>query len=367
MLKSVQWGKFRVGDLFKVTTPKKKFNANAIKFGGKYRYIARGESNNGIRGYITESKKFLNHGNTITFGQDTATIFYQDAPYFTGDKIKIFTFKHGVLTRDIAMFLIVAMNKAFDSFAWGSSSFNVSILEKVEIRLPITKMGKCDFPFMENLVRELELARVRELAAYLVSANLTDTKLTKEEEAAANLLTNGGVEWAKHSLVELFGNATRGKRLKSADRVSGKLPFVTAGERDTGISAYIGNAVRVFSKNTITIDMFGSAKYRNYGYGADDHVAVVHAEELPKFAVLFLTSAIHRVSNAGQFHYGRNFYASDADELAVMLPTSNSKPDYALMETLISAVQKLVINDVVNFSNSKIQATEGILRAQASQ
>lgn len=59
--------------------------------------------------------------------------------------------------------------------------------------------------------------------------------------------------------MELFGKSTRGKRLKSADRIEGTLPFVTAGEADEGVSAFIGNDVEVFSKNTITIDMFGSA------------------------------------------------------------------------------------------------------------
>ena len=74
--------------------------------------------------------------------------------------------------------------------------------------------------------------------------------------------------------MELFGKSTRGKRLKSADRIEGTLPFVTAGEADEGVSAFIGNDVEVFSKNTITIDMFGSAKYRNYDYGGDDHIII---------------------------------------------------------------------------------------------
>lgn len=66
---------------------------------------------------------------------------------------------------------------------------------------------------------------------------------------------------------KLFGKSTRGKRLKSDDRIPGDLPFVTAGESNEGVSAFIGNNVTVFSGNTTTIDMFGSAKYRNYKYG----------------------------------------------------------------------------------------------------
>lgn len=130
-----------------------------------------------------------------------------------------------------------------------------------------------------------------------------------------------GIEWREYSLEALFGKSTRGRRLKSADRIAGNLPFVTAGETDTGISDWIGNKVRIFSKNTITIDMFGSAKYRGYEYGADDHVAVVHTEKLSPQAALFVTTAIHKSSHAGQFDYSRNFYATDADKLTIQLPT----------------------------------------------
>ncbi len=131
----------------------------------------------------------------------------------------------------------------------------------------------------------------------------------------------------------MFGKSTRGIRLKGDDRISGALPFVTAGETDEGISAFIGNSFHVFSKNTVTIDMFGSAKYRNYEYGCDDHIAVVHTEKLPMKAAIFVTAAIHKSSHNGQFDYGKNFYAKDADSLWISLPVKDDKtPDYQKME-----------------------------------
>ena len=147
------------------------------------------------------------------------------------------------------------------------------------------------------------------------------------------------MEWGVFNLEELFGKSTRGKRLKSEDRISGTLPFVTAGEKDEGISAFIGNDVTVFSENTITIDMFGSAKYRNYKYGCDDHIAVVHTEKLPKPVAIFITSAIHKKSYTGEFHYGRNFYAKDADTLNISLPTNNGKIDFEFMESFIAELE----------------------------
>ncbi|MFM7408742.1 MAG: restriction endonuclease subunit S [Cuspidothrix sp.] len=147
------------------------------------------------------------------------------------------------------------------------------------------------------------------------------------------------MEWGVFNLEELFGKSTRGKRLKSEDRISGTLPFVTAGEKDEGISAFIGNDVTVFSENTITIDMFGSAKYRNYKYGCDDHIAVVHTQKLPKPVAIFITSAIHKKSYTGEFHYGRNFYAKDADTLNISLPTNNGKIDFEFMESFIAELE----------------------------
>jgi len=147
------------------------------------------------------------------------------------------------------------------------------------------------------------------------------------------------VEWGEFNLEQLFGKSMRGKRLKSSDRISGALPFVTAGEANEGISAFIGNEVTVFSENTTTIDMFGSAKYRNYKYGGDDHITVVHTEKLEKFASIFVTSAINKSSYTGDFNYGRNFYPKNADELNISLPMQNGKIDFTFMENFLADLE----------------------------
>ncbi|WP_409373675.1 restriction endonuclease subunit S [Streptococcus suis] len=148
-----------------------------------------------------------------------------------------------------------------------------------------------------------------------------------------------GGEWREYNLEVLFGKSTRGKRLKSSDRVEGNLPFVTAGEENTGISAYIGNDVQVFRPNSVTIDMFGSAKFRGYEFGADDHVAIVHTDHLAKRSAQFIAAAIHKSSYSGKFSYSRNFYAKDADELMISLPTINNNLDFSYMELYIKTLE----------------------------
>ncbi|EFI8348269.1 restriction endonuclease [Escherichia coli] len=373
--------------LFSIQTPKKKFNANKLTFNGNYPYVARGSNNNGIKGYIDEDELYLNPGNTISFGQDTATMFYQENAYFTGDKIKIFSLRHGELNSRIAVFLISAMKKSFSTFSWGSSSFNENVLNKVKINIPtfnnvpaynymVKYIEELEAAHIEELeaahIEELEAAHIEELEAYLLVSGLADSRtrgladsrtrglisyeLTPQEYNAIELLNSNNLMWGTYNLKKLFGPAIRGKRLKNADRIPGSLPFVTAGEGNEGISAFISNDVVVFPENTITIDMFGSAKYRNYEYGADDHVAVVHTEFFDRNAVIFITASIHKSSCTGKFNYGRNFYAKDADELMVSLPSKDNNPDYSFMETLILAVHKLVIKDVVQYTDKKLVA-----------
>lgn len=152
-----QWKEFRVGDLFDVCSSKKKFNAKSIIFNGKYPYVARGTSANGIRGYIDENTKYLNSANTISFGQDTATLYYQKHPYFTGDKIQVLSLKSifPVLNERTAQFLITCMRVAFSVYVWGVQSFAVDKIRGVKFKLPVDSTGQPDWQFMDNYVAKI--------------------------------------------------------------------------------------------------------------------------------------------------------------------------------------------------------------------
>ena len=108
---------------------------------------------------------YLNDGNTISFGQDTATAFYQKQPYFTGDKIKVLKAKDNRFNRSNALFFSTAITKAFSTFAWGQSSFSEEILKQQTIQLPITVDGEINFDFISSFIAELEAERIKELEA----------------------------------------------------------------------------------------------------------------------------------------------------------------------------------------------------------
>lgn len=147
---------FRLGDLFTVATPKRKFNANAVKVGGIHPYVVRTSKDNGQRGSILADEQWLNSGNTIAFGQDTATVFYQPKPYFTGDKIKVMALRGAELSEQVAHYLVTALRTAFANFSWGTTSFNEHVLKEMPLQLPVTEAGEPDYAVMATLISAVE-------------------------------------------------------------------------------------------------------------------------------------------------------------------------------------------------------------------
>ncbi len=351
---------FKIGELFeKVIVKTLKYKTSDLPSSATNNHIlpalTAGIQNQGLNNYVPifNATILKNVISISANGANTGATFYQNKDFTVLQDSYAIKWKYSNhnLTDKQYLYLTSSISKAiYEHYEWTNKA-GWEKIKSDEILLPI-KNGKIDYAFMEILIAELEVECIAQIETYLLASNLKVYNLTVVEEKALADFEN--IKWASFNISKLFGSSTRGQRLKSADRFSGTLPFVTAGETDEGISAYISNDVKVFSENTTTIDMFGSAKYRNYKYGGDDHIAVVHTQNLTKFASIFVTSAIHKASFTGQFNYGRNFYAKDADVLNISLPSKNNKPNYELMETLISAIHKLVIKDVVLYVDKKL-------------
>jgi len=163
----IEFGEFKIGNLFEINSYKKRFDANKVVISemGKP-YVVRTALNNGIRGYINEDEQFLNDGNTISFGQDTATMFYQEKPYFTGDKIKILKSKDDSFNKLNGLFFISTMTKSFSSFSWGGSSFNVNIIGNQLMELP-TKNNQLDYNTMQTLISAIQKLVIKDVVLYV--------------------------------------------------------------------------------------------------------------------------------------------------------------------------------------------------------
>ena len=169
--------------LFNIVPTKIKINAINIEFNGKYPYVARGEGKNGIRGYIDYDEQYLNEANTISFGQDTATVNYQSHRYFTGDKIQVFKLnkKYGNLTEDKAIYLINSIKKVFERFLWGQQSYALDIISKIKITLPVALDGKPDFDYMERYIKAIKKLTIANVVKYKDNVIDTTKKLVNSQ------------------------------------------------------------------------------------------------------------------------------------------------------------------------------------------
>ncbi|ANH46124.1 restriction endonuclease subunit S [Helicobacter pylori] len=199
-LNAIKWGEFRLGDLFEVLSSKKIYHANTIKIHdtqieNSYPYVVRATANNGIKGFIIDDPIFTNEKNTLSFAQDTFTVFYQKQPYFTGNKVKVLKPKFAFKSPKILHFISAILQFILKPLTWGLGSTTESIAE-FKFSLPLKPTAKTqtlediDFHFMEKFIAELEQCRLAELEAYLKATGLENTTLSSEEEHALNVFND---------------------------------------------------------------------------------------------------------------------------------------------------------------------------------
>ncbi|MGL2666752.1 restriction endonuclease subunit S [Helicobacter pylori] len=170
------WQHFRLGDLFEVLSSKKIYHANTIKIHdtqieSSYPYVVRATTNNGIKGFIIDDPTFTNEKNTLSFAQDTFTVFYQKQPYFTGNKVKILKPKFAFKSPKILHFISAILQFILKPLTWGLGSTTESIAE-FKISLPLKPTAKTqtlediDFNFMHTLINALMKQTIQGVAQY---------------------------------------------------------------------------------------------------------------------------------------------------------------------------------------------------------
>lgn len=162
-------------------------------------------------------------------------------------------------------------------------------------------------------------------------------------------------------MLTLFPNIHQGRRLKKDDQINGDLPFVMAGTTNTGVVRNIGNDVRIFPKQSLTIDIFGNTFYRGYEFGAGDDTGVFWNDKMKDSKVLLYLKTIIEKSLVGKYDFGSKLRASQTHNFQFDVPQVNNQIDYTFMSDFIRAVEKLVIKDLVIWTDKKIAATKEVV------
>ncbi|MGL2664543.1 restriction endonuclease subunit S [Helicobacter pylori] len=186
------WQHFKLGDLFEVLPSKKIYHANTIKIHdtqieNSYPYVVRAATNNGIKGFIIDDPTFTNEKNTLSFAQDTFTVFYQKQPYFTGNKVKILKPKFAFKSPKILHFISAILQFILKPLTWGLGSTTESIAE-FKFSLPLKPAANTqtlediDFDFMRTLINALMKQTIQGVVEYS-GAKIQATKEAISQEA----------------------------------------------------------------------------------------------------------------------------------------------------------------------------------------
>lgn len=367
-LQAVKWGNFRLGDLFEIQSTSS-FNSDSLVPGTEYDYVTRTSFNQGIlqtTGFVNEEN--INSAGTWSLGLLQMDFFYRNKPWYAGQFVrrivpKIYIPKNAVLffqtllNRQKPILLQVLVRHIDETF------------RNIIVALPTTSAGEIDFDFMESFIRELEEERICELQSYLAVTGLLDYILTADEQNVLNAFDT--LKWQEFRIGDLYAkvelnNKKFDKRRDTRNEQSAEfpLPVVNAKHGDNGIMFY-GNE-DLFDSEEMTIDIVqNGAVATGDVYPQPQRTGVLWDAYLIKAVnrrdsrhSLFFIAASIRKSIKLKFFYEFKATWDRVQEEYVYLPTKDGSPDYDTMETFISAVQKLVIKDVVLYADKKLSVVK---------
>lgn len=115
---------------------------------------------------------------------------------------------------------------------------------------------------------------------------------------------------------------------------------VTAGLTNNGVLGKSDIKAKVFKKNTITVDMFGNAFYRQFDYKMVTHARVFSLT--PNFSMterhgLFLANSLCYLAN--KFGYDNMCSWEKIKSKTIQLPTKDDKIDFDFMEFFITELE----------------------------
>ncbi len=328
-------------------------------------------TNNGIIGY-TNSPEFIcdkEHPIYITFGDHTRTFNIAKKSFSVLDNVKVLL--PTIKSYRSLLWIITAWQKKIPNLGYAR---HWKIAKECKIKLPV-KCRQINFEFMENFVAELESRcvtelesrRATELEAYLLATGIKDYVLTAEEEKVLSDFNN--IEWEKYSLRRLFDiNPTKYYRLSNEEILNngGNVPLVSNQSVNNGVMGF-SNLKPLNQGNTLTCSdtTIGAETmfYQDKAFIGYSHVQklVPKFKEFNKNIAFFIISSCKTATSNKKYDYGHKFNREEMNATTIYLPIKNGEIDYTFINSYILAIQKLVIKDVVLYTDSKIEATKSIV------
>ena len=296
-LNDVEWGEFRIRDVFDVKNSKAYHKESLITNYNGMPYITRTSLNNGLEDTVFSDKLFrTNKENTISLGAENADFFYHEFEYITGNKM--YSIYNKNINKPIGLFLVQAFRTSIKDcgFGYGKGLTGTRFKDRI-VLLPLDSFGDPNWQFMENYIKQEQKVIAQKVISYYEQKML---------ETAFDLVGLEDVEWNEFNFNDVFRKIQRGKRLKKDDHIEGNTPYISSTSLNNGLDQFIGNKEKIRKfKNNITLansGSVGSCFYHEYEYIASDHVTSLTLDNADKYTYMFMSTIIKRLEEKYSFN-----------------------------------------------------------------
>lgn len=166
-------------------------------------------------------------------------------------------------------------------------------------------------------------------------------------------------EFKEFNVIDIFDvKNTRSILSRDITPNSGEIPYLCASSENNGVSSYIaydekyldqGNCVFIGGKTFVV-------SFQEHDFFSNDShnlaLYLKNKETKDKANQLYLATCIDK-SLGYKYSWGDSISKTKIKKDTVSLPIKNGEPDYEVMETVISAIKKQVIKDVVLYVQKK--------------
>lgn len=354
-----------MGDLFEIESTLS-FNSDRLVSGDEYDYVTRTSLNQGIlqtTGFV--NKENINPVGTWSLGLLQMDFFYRNKPWYAGQFVRRIVPKISIPDGAI-LFFQTLLNMQKQILLQVLVRHVDETFRNIVVTLPTTAKNEIDFDFMESFIREIKEKNMRKLSAYLATTGLSDYTLTNAERSA--LKSFDDMQWEEFRMGNLFDRVGTKKLPYKAGELPKEpvaeytLPCLTSSFNNQGLNYYASREGATILKNVITVPS-NSDVYRAY-YQSRDFTVLSDAyaikwifdnKDMDSKQYLFVVPCINMVTDLSIYSYKNKLGGWNVvKDKFILLPVKDGKPDYDTMGTFISAIQKLVIKDVVLYANKKI-------------
>lgn len=337
-LTDVEWGEFKVGDIFEIFTGSLIDNPKS----GTIPRITATDVNNGVAMFTSryeEKARYFSNFISVSF---LGSVFYHKDTVSLDMKI------HGIkpcryeLKSESALFLIPLIKNFSFKYSYGYQ-LSTRILVNQKLMLPINSQGQPNWQFMEDYIKQEQKQQAQKIIDYY------ERKLV---ELAGDVVGLDKVEWKTFRFTEVFQEIQRGKRLTKAHQTDGPKPYISSTSENNGVDAFIGNetGVRKF-EDVLTLansGSVGSTFYQQFEFVASDHVTALKSENADKYAYLFLSTVVKRLEE--KYSFNREINDIRIKREKVILPADKEgNPNFQYMSDFVKKLELDKVQEVLEY------------------